>query len=103
MSKPKKKESEIIGWTLVRHSAWAFGGNPQFLRAVEVTAVTEGEAEIVRSVNGFLFDDYKEASDREMFENYPEHVEGLIPQVEGYFHKARLEGSEIYIPKEPTD
>ncbi|MFJ5071651.1 hypothetical protein ACIQC7_35070 [Kitasatospora sp. NPDC088556] len=87
-------------YTLVQHSA--AGNNPEeFGRAVELRSITPGQAQMIRTAGGLVFDSYTEADAEEDAVNYPPGVEGLIPQADGSFSKAKkllLDGSPIYLP-----
>jgi hypothetical protein len=47
-----------------------------------------------------IFTDYNLASEREYAENYPPHIQGIVPRCEGHFATAVLDGSPIYVPRE---
>ena len=91
-------------YTLVRHSAFAFGGDPTFEYAVELqTVYKKADVKRIEKANGFVFDSYKVASDAEESENYPPAVDGMIPHVEGRFSKLKVDSSEIYVPPARTN
>lgn len=96
-----KKQAAIMKWTLVRHSAWTVKRDPQFKEAVQMATLTSAkEVAKVERVGGLVFDDYKDADDREYAENYKvSNVKGLIPRVPGSFVRATVGGAEIYIPR----
>jgi len=87
-------------YTLVQHSGYSVGGNPQFLRAVELQSVHNQETfNLIQRVGGYIYDNYKEASDAEYSTNYPSEVYGfLVPNVAGGFSEATCEGKKIYTP-----
>ena len=85
-------------YTLVQHTGWSVGGNPQFQRAVEELAVDGRQAKAVERAGGVVFDSYGAAADAQYKENYPPEVGGLIPGVRGKFSARKIEGSRIYIP-----
>jgi hypothetical protein len=90
-------------YTLVQHSGYNAGGNPQFSMSVEAVSVSTREEErAVKRAGGVLFDSFDEASDQEERENYPPEVAWLIPYVRGSFSKVRHDGSPIYLP-DPVD
>jgi hypothetical protein len=91
------------GYTLVQHSGYAYAGNPQFIRAVELRSLnTAAEVRKVEKEGGRIFETYGEASDAEYSENYPQEVQGLTPRVQGNFSSKKIEGQRIYVPKSET-
>jgi hypothetical protein len=88
-------------YTLVQHSAWVAKRDPQFQWAVETRSIqTKAQGERVLKAGGVIFTDYNLASEREYAENYPPHIQGIVPRCEGHFATAVLDGSPIYVPRE---
>jgi hypothetical protein len=87
-------------YTLVKHSA-SYTGHADFEYAVEHTMVSHKRTlATIQRLGGLLIESYAAAVDREMAENYPPGVEGLIPRVRGTFAKVAVNGQSLYIPKE---
>jgi hypothetical protein len=73
-------------YTLVQHSGFTTGGNPQFRKAVEVFFASEQVAKAAEKAGGLVFDDYDKATEAEYQVNYPnKEYGGLIPCVRGNF------------------
>lgn len=90
-------------WTLVQHSGFGYGRNPQFRKAVEIYGLgKEGLVQRVEKAGGIVVDDYDEVSNLEYEENYPEDVEGLVPQARGSFSNKTVGGLRIYILENTT-
>jgi hypothetical protein len=93
-------------WTLVQHSAFGYQEKPGWDKAVETRLITtDVELKRVESVEGFVFDNYNEASSQEYKSNYPDgvEIEGreftlTYPEVKGTFSDKELDGLKIYIP-----
>lgn len=99
----RSKRFTLQVWTLVQHSAFVVTGNPQFQFAVQEALVnTEAERRRVIESGGLIYEGgagaYGDASERAYAENYPPHLHGFIPHVEGKFSKKKIDGSPIYIP-----
>jgi hypothetical protein len=91
-------------WTLVQHSGFGYGGNPEFRKAVETRSLSKAaEVKKVKAAGGVVLDSYGSASDREFDENYPEEVQGLVPHCRGTFAKTEIDGLKIYIPAEKKE
>lgn len=87
-------------YTLVQHSGFGYGGDRQFMMAVELRQVDGRQIESVKKAGGVLFSTYTEADEAEQSENYPSDVKGLIPCVLGSFHtKSKIDDLKVYIPK----
>lgn len=85
-------------YTLVQHSA-GHNGDPSFVRAVQVTAITREQERVVHRVTGLVFEDYTTASAAEYRVNYPEPERmGLIPRCRGGFSEHKVDGLAIYLP-----
>ena len=90
-------------WTLVRHTGYSIGDNPQFEKAVEMRNVElASERRVIASAGGLLIDSYDEASLREEHENYPKEVKGVIPRAKGSFVSRKGFDEEIYVPARRT-
>lgn len=87
-------------WTLVQHSGFGYGGNPQFSKAVESRPVrTAGEERLVTQAGGILLGSYTEAEELAFSVNYPdEDYAGLIPDARGAFSDRKVDGLRVYIP-----
>lgn len=106
-------------YTLVRHTGWTIGFNPQFQQAVELTGVGSDIMEKqIQKAGGYLADTYQEASCAEFAVNYPpsalersgtrledgeivysdafaRRVKGLIPHARGTF--TPINRTEVYV------
>lgn len=87
-------------WTLVQHSGFGYGNNPQFERAVEEKQIN-GALEIrrVAKAGGVIITAYKEAHELAEAENYPPGVQGIVPCAQGEFSPICVEALRIYKPK----
>ena len=86
-------------YTLVQHSGWVAGGNPQFRDAVEEWVLdSEAQERKVKEVGGLVFDSYSSASNAADEENYPPEIKGIIPRVRGTFSTKHVRGAAIYVP-----
>lgn len=74
-------------YTLVRHSGYPVGGNPQFEYATEEEAVGASELAAVNRAGGVIYNSYVEAHNASFNANYPPEIEGLIPRCKGTFVK----------------
>jgi hypothetical protein len=86
-------------FTLVRHSAYAVGGNADFEDAVEACELTGQQQYHVRSAGGLLFPSLTEAQAAAQLANFPPGAAGPRPQAGGYFSSLRVAGAEIYVPR----
>jgi hypothetical protein len=86
-------------YTLVRHSGYAVAGNPRFEQAVELCEIDHPQAYRVRAAGGVVFDTYEAAKAGEVAANLPSSVEGIRPNVQGYFSNLRIQGAEIYVQR----
>ena len=95
----KGKHSRPVGYTVVRHSAYGYGGDTDFIRGLESRALhTETEAEKVRKAGGVIFTDYAHAEEYAERVQYPPDVRGLIPRAPGDFAPGEIDGLQIYLP-----
>lgn len=87
-------------WTLVQHSGYGFGGDTQFIRAVEIASIeTKKEIDTIEKLGGLIFDSYIDADEAEYAENYPDpNDQSIIPNCRGTFARAKISGLKIYIP-----
>jgi len=89
-----------VSYTLVQHTAFSVGGNPQFKAAVEERSLsTQKQVRAVERAGGLVFKTYSEAHDAAFNHNYPPGVEGLIPQAKGKFVSRAAVGEAIFIPE----
>ncbi len=86
-------------YTLLRHSGYAQGGNPDFEDAVETTEITDTEAYQVRAAGGTLFATRDAAKAAETTANYPDGSRAAGAHAAGYFSSLRIRGAEIYVPR----
>jgi len=85
-------------YTLVQHSGFVAGGNPQFERAVEPRSVhSKVEEKAVLRVGGVLTESYREIVELEERIN---GVTGDLPflDVKGQFADVTVGGCPVYIP-----
>jgi len=80
-------------FTLVRHSAYAEGGNPDFEEAVEARELTHEQAYKVRAAGGILF------PTREAAETAGQSASHATRDQRGSFSSLRIGSAEIYVPK----
>ncbi len=86
-------------YALVRHSAYAVGGNTDFEDAVEAFELTDHQQYLVRSAGGRLFDSLADAQAAADRANFPPGAARTRPQANGYFSSLRVGGAEIYVPR----
>lgn len=84
-------------YTLIQHSGYTIGGNPQFRAAVENASVNNKEAKKIIEVGGLVFNGYGESYDAAHKFNYPLNSSGLIPQADGSFKKVKDVGM-VFVP-----
>lgn len=85
--------------TIVQHSGFGYGANPQFEAGVETRILhTKKEENLVTKVGGLLFDSYAKAEDFCEEAMYGSGNDGLIPEVKGTFSDKEIDGLRIYIP-----
>jgi hypothetical protein len=89
-------------FTLVRHSEYAAGGNPDFEDAVEVFELNSNQAYSVRAVGGVLLPTLAAGQAAARAENFPGGSAQSVPRASGYFSSLRLGGAEIYVPRAET-
>lgn len=88
-------------YTLVQHSGFVWGDDPQFKRAVETRSINARQEAIVRGVGGLVFDGYDSAEAEAHNTNYPDATyTGLIPMARGSFHKQiAIDDLPLFIPE----
>lgn len=86
-------------YTLVRHSAYAVGGNGDFESAVEVCELTPRQDYSVRAAGGLVFATREAAQGAATAENFPDGPAQATPNAPGYFSGIRIGGAEIYVPR----
>ena len=99
--KPSVKIDRVC-WTLVQHSAFAFGGNDVFKRGVEARHISGTMIDKVKEAGGMILKTYDEATEAAFKENYPGGKGGqmtLAPSAQGEFSKLLVDGLRVYIPK----
>lgn len=93
----------MSGYTIVQHSAWVGKRDPDFQYALETRAVTKKrEEDTIRGLGGVVFDDYTEADNWCMDEQY-KGVDGLIAKAPGSFSNVTIDGLPLYIPLPPLE
>ncbi len=86
-------------YTLVQHSAFGYGGDPAFRRAIEERTTTAEEQKTVEKSGGLLYPTYAAASEAAMEINYPPGYGGfLAPRVNGSFSPTKIDDLAIYLP-----
>ncbi len=86
-------------WTMVQHTGFTGGGNPQFEQSVEKRSVRGAKViAAIKAAGGVVFDDYLEADAFEDAANYPPGVSGLIPQAAGRFTNIKNFPEPVYVP-----
>jgi hypothetical protein len=84
-------------WTIVQHSGYSHGDNPQFAQGLEEAGVDKAsDIARVEKAGGLLFASYMEASDFAEAEMYRD-VSGLIPRAPGKFARTKIGGRRVYI------
>lgn len=91
--------SEKKHWTLVQHTGFSVDHKEEFEHAVELRAISEKQAAMVKAMGGCVFETYAEAHETERAENYPPGVKGIIPRCTGKFLKMKGKSERLYIPK----
>jgi hypothetical protein len=90
-------------YIVVRHSAFGYKGDVRFERGLEVRSCTPTAAARFKEKGAAVFDSYKEAYDFAQKESYPEEKGkdplGLIPNAQGMFMRATVDGLQVYLPK----
>lgn len=86
-------------WTLVQHSGYLVGKEPDFARAVETLSTDSNKAAAVTRAGGLVFTDYARADYAEYLVNYAHDSTGLIPKVRGSFGRD-IGGRPVYLPAE---
>lgn len=88
-------------YTVVQHSGYGYGRNPQFEHGLEERALTKpSQIQRVQSVGGVVLNGYVEASELAAKWMYPKTVRGLIPDCSsvGTFSKKKIDGLAIFVP-----
>ena len=88
----------MTDYTLIRHSRYAAGGNPDYENAVEACELTRAQVYQVRAAGGVVFASREEAVRGEALANFPRGEARGPPDVPGYFSSLRIGGGEIYLP-----
>jgi len=88
----------VSQFTLVRHSAYAVGGNRDFEDAVDVCELSGDQAYRVRAAGGVVFATLETAQAAANNANYPNGATRSPPSAPGYFSSLRIGAAEIYIP-----
>lgn len=100
--KPSVKMDRVC-WTLVQHSAFAFGGNDVFAKGVEVRHISGTMIEKVKGIGGMVLKTHDAATEAAFKENYPggkrDGQMTLEPSVLGEFSKLLVDGLRVYIPR----
>lgn len=86
--------------TLVQHSGYGYGYNPQFEQAVEEREIPAGKKSLdrIKKVGGIIVKNYGEANNLSELVNYPPEVKGLVPEARGSFATIKVDGLKVYIP-----
>jgi hypothetical protein len=92
-----------MAYTLVQHTGYTVGGNPQFKAAVEERAVqTKRQERAIRRAGGVIRTSYSAARDLATATNYPPGAVGLIPHAKGKFVTRKGFDEPIFVPHEET-
>jgi hypothetical protein len=91
-------------YTLVQHSAFVDRGDTRFKRAVETRMIRNPDFIVaILKVGGRVYDNYLNARQEELTTNYPPHVRGMIPSVDGKFEpKIKIDNAPVYIPEKKS-
>lgn len=91
--------SLIVGYTVVQHSGYGYGSDPQFRKGLESRAVTASQKRTVERAGGVVFPTYAAAEDYADAQMYPPTSGGgLIPNAPGEFALFIIDGLAIYRP-----
>jgi hypothetical protein len=90
-------------FALVRHSAYATGGNAAFESAVEVCELAAQQDYQVRAAGGVSFATRDAAEAAAIAANFPDGKTGSPPNAPGYFSSLRIAGAEIYLSRNSTE
>ena len=85
-------------FTLVRHSAFAEGGDPAFDDAVEVRELVPRQENMVRAAGGALYDSHEAAARAAQAVNDPHGPHRTGGTSAGYFSNLRIGDAEIFVP-----
>lgn len=86
-------------YTVVQHSGYTYGGNPEFEQAVEPRMIPNvRDLRKVQAAGGVVLDGYVEAEDFCDAANYPPGTEGIVPQARGTFADVRVDSLRVYVP-----
>lgn len=83
----------MAGFTLVRHGAYALGGDAAFESAVEVCELSGEHAYRVKAAGGVVYSTRDAAEAAAMAVN---HAGSL--RARGYFSSLKIGGAEIHVP-----
>jgi hypothetical protein len=89
-------------FTLVRHSAYAVGGNAAFDDAVEVCELGDQQMYAVQTAGGLIFETRVEAAGAQNDVNNPPGAASGGASGDGHFSSLRIAGAEIYVPHPAT-
>ena len=85
--------------TVVQHSGWGYGEDPQFRQALETREVpTKRVEESILKAGGGLVDTYGQAEAYAEEENYQPDNAGIVPRAPGTFGTLKVDNLAIYIP-----
>ena len=85
-------------FTLVRHSAFAEGGDPAFDDAVEVRELAPRQDNVVHAAGGALYDSREAAARAAQAVNDPHGPHRTGGTAAGYFSNLRIGDAEIFVP-----
>ena len=87
------------GWTIVQHSGYGYGSNPQFRSGLETRRITtKRQLNQIIGIGGLVFDEYTKAEAETMRLMYPVGYTGLIPIARGSFVSLQIDGLHLYVP-----
>ena len=90
----------MTNYTIVQHSGYAYGKNPDFMKGLEPAALSAKDVERVEFFGGLVFADHAEAEAYCDKEAYPDpDYKGLIPQAPGRFASIKFGARKMYVPE----
>jgi hypothetical protein len=89
----------VSQYTLVRHGAYAIGGDADFEDAVEACELGPQQEYRVRAAHGLLFPTLAAAQAAAQAANFPAGASRSRASAAGYFSNLRIGGAEIYVPR----
>jgi hypothetical protein len=92
----------VSTFALVRHSAYAVGGDAAFENAVEVCELAPHQDYRVRAAGGAVFKSRDVAEAAAIAANFPDGKTGSPPNAPGYFSSLRIAGAELYLIRNST-